>query len=83
MASFLLYKGTLLLSLLSWAGLFVNGSVAFLLPVVLVVLAHHNLRKYGDSVGNDTKLTAQALDALNKSGKGNYHVDKITLILLS
>jgi hypothetical protein len=71
-ASFLLYKGTLLISLLSWAGLVVNGSVAFLLPVTLVILSHHNLRKYGPQPKQAKEvaivpLTKKSLDVLNRS----------------
>ncbi len=53
--------------MLSWAGLIVNGSVAFLLPVTLVILAHHNLRRYGSSASKESGLTRKALDELNRS----------------
>ena len=66
-ASFLLYQGSLLISVLSWAGLIVNGSVAFLLPVTLVILAHHNLRRYGSGASKEASLTRKALDDLNRS----------------
>jgi hypothetical protein len=45
--SWCMYQGTVMLSLVNWAGLIVNGAVAFLLPVLLVVLSYRNMRKYG------------------------------------
>jgi hypothetical protein len=44
--SWTLYRGNLLLSVLNWAGLIINGTVAFLLPVILVVLSHHYYRRH-------------------------------------
>lgn len=37
--SWTLYQGTLLMSILNWAGLIINGLVAFLLPMVLALKA--------------------------------------------
>jgi amino acid permease len=37
--SWMLYQGTILMSILNWAGLVVNGLVAFLLPMVLALKA--------------------------------------------
>ena len=35
--SWTLYQGKLLITVLNWAGLVVNGSVAFILPLVLIL----------------------------------------------
>lgn len=39
--SWMLYQGSLLMSLLNWTGLVVNGSVAFLLPLTLALWVYY------------------------------------------
>ena len=63
--SWTLYRGNLLLSVLNWAGLIINGTVAFLLPVLLVVLSHHYYRKYSTTDGFNMTLNETSLRKLN------------------
>lgn len=69
--SWTLYKGTLLLSVLNWAGLIINGTVAFLLPVTLVVLSHHYYRKYSSTGDFNMTLSASSLSVVNKAGRNS------------
>ena len=39
--SWMMYQGTALITVLNWTGLVVNGVVAFVLPLVLVLYALH------------------------------------------
>jgi hypothetical protein len=65
--SWTMYKGNLLLSVLNWAGLVINGSVAFLLPVILVALSHHYRRIYKS---DNTVSPTQLLTAASLKGYG-------------
>lgn len=56
--SWMMYKGSVMLTVVSWAGLIVNGTVAFLLPCVLVILSHYYMRLYGGGGSSSNSSSA-------------------------
>ena len=45
LVSWMMYQGTVMLTVLSWAGLVINGIVAFLLPLVLAIFTYSARKK--------------------------------------
>lgn len=72
--SFLMYQGTLLITVLNWAGLLINGLVAFILPLYLVL-------KAVDRMKVESKISYH-LDKKgeNKVIKGNVFYDSEVLL---
>ena len=81
--SWMLYQGTVLMTVLNWTGLLVNGMVAFILPLVLAL--HAGKRIYAKSAvsddgsggggvdDNDSKLVAIEMRERGRAGKeGGY-----------
>ncbi|KAJ1397156.1 hypothetical protein B484DRAFT_438699, partial [Ochromonadaceae sp. CCMP2298] len=74
--SWTLYQGPLLIILLNWTGLVVNGLVAFLLPMLLVLKAMQRFKGSSEEiadVGAVVLVGGSAKGAGGKAQKSAYH----------
>ncbi len=74
LVSWLMYQGTLLLSVVNWTGLVVNGSVAFILPLVL---AYYTMYDKNSHSGEILEASDIELLAVGSKGKQEYVYESI------
>jgi amino acid permease len=64
--SWMLYQGTVLMTVLNWTGLLVNGMVAFILPLVLALHASKRIKAgYSHLEPQDSKLIELTISGVN------------------
>jgi hypothetical protein len=74
--SWLLYQGTILMTVLSWTGLVINGMVAFILPMVLAykcLLERNKLKQQQQQLA--TFPAVHSYDALSSVSHVNIQID--------
>jgi amino acid permease len=79
--SWMLYQGTMLMTVLNWTGLLVNGMVAFILPLILALYASRRITANYHAVASDvhielatTTSTSHSVAAATEMKKSG-HVD--------
>ena len=71
MIAWMLYQGTLLMSMLNWTGLVINGLVAFILPMILALKSTEQRQKRAKGV----ELTVQ-VDTMSALQHFKQHFDE-------